>query len=305
MMTNKPLITALLISLLSASNLANAGTPKPPPSPPSPTVTVTDQGAEEANRLHLTQFQTVLLATVDNEPVSTQETTISDLEYTWSCSDTLPGYFTTNDGSPSTNLTSASHKPLVAGNNDVKVTCTVTYNSIDNATGKTNPESFSGSTDVTFFVLIPKRVKATLLSNVKYGPPNNSFWGHETTYDLYLYDNQVMPQLYGHGLLSESFSNTQLNPAYAYNLQHTNPPAPGTPVPNGATPHTTDGNRSVNEDWKNPPTQDTGDTTLWYQFDQLFTCFESAPGYAKNPWDTPLNRFTVYVQQGQTIRGGG
>lgn len=305
MMTNKPLITALLISLLSASNLANAGTPKPPPPPPPPTVTVTDGGAPEANRLHLTLFQTVLYAVVNNEPVSTTETTIDGPTYVWSCSGPLPGYNTTNDDSPSTTLTSTAYRELAAGSNDVTVTCTVTYNSTDNATGKTTPLVFSGSTDVTFFVRVPTRVKATLLSNVKYGPPNDSFWGHETTYDLYLYDNQVMPQLYGNGTLSESFSNVQLNPAYAYNLQHSHPPAPGTPVPNGATPHTTDGNRSLNGDWTNPPTQDTGDTTLWYQFDQLFTCFESAPGYAKDPWDTKLNTFTLYVEQGQTIRGGG
>lgn len=285
-----PLVLSTLCLLLLGGSLAVASTPPPPPPPPS--VTVADSTLPEPPITHWDQFVTGLNATVANPPVPTDETTVDGPHFQWSCSNNPQFHMDVND-SPSDILTSDPALELSAGNNDITVTCVVTWNVTDTKTNVVTPVTCSGSTDVVFFVRVPRKMQATFRRNDKLiGPP---VWGHDTFYDMTLLDNQAMPKAYTKGTVSEVFSNVQYNPKYAANLIARGN-APGTPSTGiSASQIPPDENTCDNATWKNPPPSDTGDTMLWYQFDQTWHSQERGK-------DLSLNTYIIYHQQGKALR---
>jgi len=71
---------------------------------------------------------------------------------------------------------------------------------------------------------------------------------------------------------------------------------PGTPSTDfPASELTEDVNQCHNNAWTNPPPIDTGDTTLWYEFNQTWKTKEM--GIEKT-----LNTFIIDHQQGKALR---
>lgn len=294
MMTNKqPLITALLMGLLSASNLANAGTPKPPPPPPPLTVTITDARRTDASKpelikpeptvYHWSQYGTTLSATIANPPEPTQETTVEGPHYTWECKNS--GFAVLGGDEASSPFISDPSKELTAGENDVPVTCTVTYTVTDKDTGEVTHPSATGSIDITFFVLIPVRV--IQISNINapnspYSGPN--VWGHDQLYHLQIQDNQTPPQPYGNGAAREAFTNISYGPDPAHEKIGDDPNGGKGPSPFAAGADFTD---DIGLRFKENMAADYGwnVVTLGIAYDQTFTCLEPV-GHPSKPLTT-------------------
>lgn len=278
------------------------------------TITITDQNpTQEIN--HLTPFGTTLNVSVTGQPTPNQEATIvSGPTYSWSPLSQPYQYANVPQGQTPTGSSasiSGSAPPTQGwkgGTNNVSVTVTATWTD-DKGASYPVPQTYT----VTYTALAPASIKPYANATQRRypgaivdGAPVND-WGHDTVYVLQVLDNNSKP--YAQGQVHETFSATQLNPKYAANLIAQQ--APGGAGQNAYQSLTqsndpnlppgcfTDNNSWNTGPWTNPPNQDTGWTTLWFQTDQHIDEVENWSG---GPSVIRLKDYTLYYQQGDTLR---
>ena len=297
-MTNKrvPFTALMMCLLLLTSTFAVAGTPPPPPPPPS--VTVADSTPNHSPITHWDQFLTGLNATIANPPVATDETTVNGPHFQWSCSNNPQFQMGVSDSS-SDILASDPTLELAANDNNITVTCVVTWNVTDTKTNVVTPVTCSGSTNVTFFVKKP--VQVIQLSNINHTNRANEpfpgvqspysqpgYYGHIQDYHLRLLDNQG--QVYPKGSRREEFVQGSISegPPPADDYMHGQPNGaaglsssfPGTNADFiDYIGFTSTNNLAALYGWNV--------TTLVIQFDQKWWCDEPTSH------TTPLNTFHV------------
>ena len=194
-----------------------------------PEVVITDDLAPHTPVTQTIQFATTLSASVKNPPKSNEETTVTGPTWKWSItSQTKTALFLPSDTGSNVGL--QSHLPpryQMEGNYSATVQAIATFKRKLNAAPHTETSiPVIGSIGVKFFVRVPKTVyqngnpKEEILQgspmpeHLKAAYANNPeinvegfFWGHISTYNLQLRDNQTTPQLYGFGVVKESFEN--------------------------------------------------------------------------------------------------
>lgn len=278
------------------------------------TITITDQSpTQEIN--HLAGFGTTLNVSATGQPTPNKEATIvSGPAYSWSPLSQPYQYTNVPQGqTPTGSSASISGAPpptqgWKGGTNNVSVTVTATWTD-DKGASYPVPQTYQ----VTFFSVIPDHITQVEKQTARRypgaivdGAPVND-WGHDTVYRFNLTDNNGNP--YTNGQIHETFSGTQLNPKYAANLQAQG--APGGSQQNAYQDIIKAGNPPLqpgdfldinswnNGSWTNPPSQDTGWTTLWFQTDQHLDEVETWSG---GPSVIHLQDYTLYYQQGDTLR---
>lgn len=120
--------------------------------------------------------------------------------------------------------------------------------------------------------------------NTEYDGPNT--WGHLTTYDFTLLDNNGKP--YGLGDIQEVFSNNR-NSTFTFIGRTGTKPGAGDTWRNGidfVSGNWTDGNGTVEHQ------ADTGRGTFWYSFSQVFHSINSPAG----EWDQKSPYQVQHVQ---------
>ncbi len=267
-------------------------------------VTVTEQNAFEGHDVyHTDDFDTTLQATVSGSPTPGQELKIvSGPIYTWSAV-AKPYTMPTSGSSVDLQGAAPATRGWPAGVNDVTVSVTVSWMDDAGNSYTTVPKSYT----VHFFSKWPQSSEATLETTHRVGPNETGiyqkpYWGHASIYLIQVFDNDMPQDLYGRGILNESFSNTQLNPKYASNLIAQGAPAvphPGDLTQSNPPGFTFDTTSWFNDSWTNPPPSDTGDQTLWYQTVQSLDVAET---WARGYTDTPVGSYTLYTKQGEEIR---
>lgn len=267
------------------------------------TVTVSDQNPFQTI-YHTDGFMTVLQATVSGTPTPKAECNItSGPNYYWS---SVSSPYQIFPAGSTARLTGTPQLPngWTGPTNGTTVTVYVTWGDDQGNTYTTSPTSYT----VHFTTRSPQNVVIQGHTVQRLGPgqtgdANKPYWGHAAVYVLQVMDNQQpYPQGYDRGTLVEAFTNTQLNPQYASNLQAQNAPSGSSDFSGGAlgnSGYATDDNSWNNGGWTNPPTSDTGWQSLWFQTVQNLTVNEQLYGSACN---TPVGYFTLYVEQGDTLR---
>ena len=207
------------LTILSAGLLTTIGALSPPPVS-AQTLTIKDTMAPHDPITRFTQFSTNLSAAVSNPPESTTEATITGPTWNWSGGDGC--VHLTSNGSASNGLDSGfpANYGATTGAYSVNVQCTATYTLTDDK-GKQTPINVTGNTSVGFFIRVPEfvnttspRVNVLYQGNAEDVPPFSEY-GHKSTYELQVQDNQdknpavKKHQPYGYGLPREDFP---LNP---------------------------------------------------------------------------------------------
>ena len=280
------------------------------------TITITDQNpTQEIN--HLAGFGTTLDATITGQPTPNKEATIvSGPTYSWSPLSQPYQYTNVPTGqTPTGSSASISGAPppttgWSGGVNNISVTVTATWTD-DKGASYPVPQTYN----VTYTALAPASIKQYANATQRRypgevfsdGQVDQNDWGHDTVYVFQVLDNNSDP--YDQGQVHETFSATQLNPKYAANLiaqqapggvgQNANQPLTQPNDPNLPPGCFTDNNSWNTATWTNPPNQDTGWTTLWFQ---TYQHMDEVENWSGGPSVIHLKDYTLYYQQGDTLR---
>ena len=251
---------------------------------------------------HTDSFNTTLQCTVSGSPTPKTECKItSGPNYQWS---PVSSPYSISPSGSVAQLGGNPQPPLgwMGPTNGVTVSVSVTWGDDKGNTYTANSQPYP----VNFTTRSPQNVLNQGKAMQRVGPDQTgtykqSYWGHLGGYVLQVMDNQYPQAGYDRGTLAESFTATQLNPKYASNLQAQGAPNASSNNQGKDTSLSnmgfiTDHNDWLNASWTNPPSLDTGWTTLWFQTVQHLTVNEQS----YNP--TAVGSFTLYVEQGDTLR---
>lgn len=127
--------------------------------------------------------------------------------------------------------------------------------------------------------IVPVRIRQTSRTNTYLTNPPDGAWGHKTLYGLQVMDNRTPSQPYPNGTVRERFFNYSSNQTYSTDLAGQYAPGSSGESGTDAQGNFFDKNYWNNYGWSPAHFNDTGFSTFWFSFDQVWDVYRKSDAH--------------------------